>query len=264
MTRRIAARVFALGLGFLCPLGNAAAAPRSVAAFGPIGDGIALTAGIGAALAAELLIDPPAAQLERPDPASIPAVDAIAPLGYDRGLDAASEALQYGAMLWPACFALIGERDELLGAAAACAESMAWTYAAKEAAKALFPRTRPYAYAEGDLPDDLAEEARESFPSGHAALAFSAATCFAVLALETAPDDPATPWLVGGGFAAATGVAALRVASGCHFVTDVAAGAALGSLIGWAVASLHARDAAGALSASVSCGPSIVLRLSLD
>lgn len=262
MTRRIAARALALGLGFLCSRENAPAAPRATVALDPIRDGIALAAGIGAALAAELLIDPPAAPLEGPDASSIPGIDSIARLGYDRGLDAASEVLQYGAMIWPACFALIGERDELLPAAAACAESLAWTYAAKETAKALFPRSRPYAYADGELAGDLAEEARESFPSGHTALAFSAATSFAVLALETAPDDPATPWLVGGGFAAATGVAALRVASGNHFITDVAAGAALGSLIGWTVASLHLRD--GPLLASTSGGPSLILRLCLE
>jgi membrane-associated phospholipid phosphatase len=263
MTRRMPARAFALGLGLLCSLSDAAASPRATVALDPVLDGLALSAGIGAALAAEFLIDPPAAPLGRPDASSIPGIDSLACLPYDRGLDAASEVFQYGAMLWPACFALIGEKGELLPAAAVCAESLAWTYAAKEAAKALFPRTRPYAYADGELSGDLLEEARESFPSGHTALAFSAATSFAVLALETAPDDPATPWLVGGGFAAATGVAALRVASGNHFITDVAAGAALGSLIGWTVAALHLRVDAGALRASLSPGPSLTLRLRL-
>src|SRR2546427_2994218 len=40
-------------------------------------------------------------------------------------------------------------------------------------------------------------------------------------------------------YAGAVGVSALRVAAGKHFPTDVAAGAALGSGIGWLVATIH-------------------------
>lgn len=272
MTRSLTARALALGLGILCSSHRAAAAQERTIVLDPVGDGIALSAGICAALAAELLIDPPEGSLEGLGSAPLPAIDAIACLPYGAGLDAASEILQYGTMLYPALFALVGERDELLPAAAACAEALAWTYAAKECAKALFPRARPYARLAAPGSDELREEALRSFPSGHAALAFCAATSFATIALETAGGEPATPWLVAGGYAAAAGVAALRVASGNHYVTDAAAGAALGSLIGWAVASLHLRDAApspagaaaGGLSASLAGGPALVLRLRLD
>jgi membrane-associated phospholipid phosphatase len=40
-------------------------------------------------------------------------------------------------------------------------------------------------------------------------------------------------------YAGALGVAALRVAAGKHFPTDVAGGAALGSSVGWLAATLH-------------------------
>jgi membrane-associated phospholipid phosphatase len=40
-------------------------------------------------------------------------------------------------------------------------------------------------------------------------------------------------------YAGALGVAALRVAAGKHFPTDVAAGAALGTGMGWLAARLH-------------------------
>ena len=40
-------------------------------------------------------------------------------------------------------------------------------------------------------------------------------------------------------YAGAVGVAALRVAAGKHFPTDVVAGAALGSAVGWLVPTIH-------------------------
>jgi len=270
MTRPNAACAFALGLGLLCSSRSAAFAQEKTIALDPLGDGLALSLGIGAALASELLIDGRAEPLERPDMSSIPALDALACFPYDDGLDAASKAAEAATILWPALFAFVGERDELLPAAAVCAESLAWTYAVKECLKGIFPRVRPYAYHDGALSDELLEEARESFPSGHAALAFSAAASFATLALSTAPDDPATPWLVAGGFAMATGASALRVASGNHFITDVAAGAALGSAIGWATAALHLRAkesqrgaAEGTVVAMIASGPSALLRIRL-
>ena len=93
---------------------------------------------------------------------------------------------------------------------------------------------------------ELADEAWESFPSGHAALAFCSATAFATLALELVPDRPETPWLIGGAYLLACGTSGLRVASGQHFIGDVAAGAVLGSAIGWLTVRLHAKASASA------------------
>ncbi len=268
MTREHAARALALGLGFLCSLGGAAAQQYRIT-FSPLEDGVALGSGIGAALAAEFLL-PAAPGLDAaPDYSKLPGFDAWAARAFDPALSRVSTAAVGIAALWPASFALIGERDELLPAAAACAEALAWTYAAKECAKALFPRPRPYAYEAFPPGDELREEANESFLSGHTALAFSAATCFAVMALEAAPEERATPWLVAGGYAAAAAAGALRVAAGEHFPSDVVAGALLGSAIGWAAAALHIErgtdDAAaaspGGLSLSAAAGPSLVLTL---
>jgi undecaprenyl-diphosphatase len=68
-----------------------------------------------------------------------------------------------------------------------------------------------------------------SFPSGHAASSFAAATALASFYPQTAP-------LV---FALSTGVALSRVHLGHHFPSDVTAGALLGvvsgSLIAWAL-----------------------------
>ncbi len=269
MTRKKAARALALGLGFLCSFSFAEAETERRLALDPVGDGIALSAGICAALCSELLL-PKAPELETaPDASRLPGFDAWACRPFSQGLSTASAAALGVAVLWPASFALIGKRDELLPAAAACAEALAWTYAAKECAKALFPRPRPYAYRSFPIAEDLREEANESFPSGHTALAFSAATCFAVMALQTASDNPATPYLVAGGYAAAAAAAALRLAAGEHFPSDVIAGALLGSAIGWVTAHVHARDTetgakACSLFASAAGGPSLMLKLRLN
>lgn len=82
-------------------------------------------------------------------------------------------------------------------------------------------------------------ESRQSFPSGHASLAFAAATSYLVMAQrEQLPHRARNAVLL---YVGAAGVAALRVAGGKHFPTDVMGGAALGSGIGWLTATVHAR-----------------------
>jgi membrane-associated phospholipid phosphatase len=88
--------------------------------------------------------------------------------------------------------------------------------------KACFRRVRP----DDDRPDDgplpygMHRPLTSSFPSGHAASAFTAATLLA--------GGPATPlW-----FALAAAVAASRVYTQMHHTSDVVAGAALGVTLG--------------------------------
>src|SRR5229473_1201465 len=73
--------------------------------------------------------------------------------------------------------------------------------------------------------------------SGLASLAFAAATTYLMIAeRERLPHRTRNAILL---YAGALGVAALRVAAGTHFPTDVAAGAALGTGIGWLAAHVH-------------------------
>jgi undecaprenyl-diphosphatase len=92
--------------------------------------------------------------------------------------------------------------------------------------KKKFKRRRPCDYARqpapGVPPLALFADDRFSFPSGHALNAFAAGS---VLALSFPPLAPALLLL-------ALSVGASRVVLGLHFVSDVLAGAALGSLIG--------------------------------
>jgi membrane-associated phospholipid phosphatase len=269
MTRFSSARAVALGLGLACSSTFACIAQGKAIALDPLWDSVALTSGIGASLAAELALGSNARALPTPSLADLGAIDALACFAYDDGASKASLAATGLSLLWPALFAVVGDRGDILPAAVSCAEALAWTYAAKDLVKFLVPKARPYAYRSASLSGELLEEANQSFPSGHTALAFCAATSFAVLALELEADDPATPWLVAGGYAAATAAGALRVASGEHFISDVAAGALLGSAIGYIATAAHIRPAGRAdegLSLSGypgADGPSLSLRLAL-
>ena len=88
------------------------------------------------------------------------------------------------------------------------------------AVKTLFRRVRPAEYADIEFHHGLHRPITSSFPSGHATAAFCAAT------------------LLGGGpgwYALATSVAATRVYVRLHHASDVAAGAAFGLALGFAL-----------------------------
>jgi len=90
--------------------------------------------------------------------------------------------------------------------------------------KSIFRRVRPDEVlpVEGPLPYGMHRPRTSSFPSGHAASAFTAATLLA--------GGPATPlW-----FALAGTVAASRVYTRMHHTSDIAAGAVLGVVLGLA------------------------------
>lgn len=251
MKRSIIACALALGIGLACP------AESKTIALSPLWDSAALASGFGACLGLEMRLSGGEASYVKPDAAGLSALDALACLPYDEGSSKASTLATGAALMWPALFALSGERNELFPAAATYAEALLWTFASKDLLKFLIPKARPYAYASGELSGELLDEAYESFPSGHTALAFCGATSFAVLALELSPEDPVTPWLVGGGYLAATAAGAFRVLAGEHFPTDVAVGALLGSAIGFGVTELHikGRDTgASKVSVSLSAG----------
>ena len=108
-------------------------------------------------------------------------------------------------------------------------------------------RHRPYTY-NASLSDERiaylvgtdSADARASFPSGHASLAFAGAT-FSASMLTTTQDWPtygdAAIWALT--MAAATSVAIGRVRAGKHFSTDVIVGAVLGTALGLLAPACH-------------------------
>lgn len=255
-------------LALVCAAPSASFAEPALASFSPAWDGAALALGAGASIASELALGGGSGGFDKPDPAGLSGFDRALSFPYSEGLDKVSLGVEAASLLYPALFCLVADEGDRLPAAAAYAEALLYTFAAKNCLKALFPKARPYAYYEEGLSGELLEEADESFPSGHSALAFAAATSFAVLALRAAPADSRTPWLVAGAYLLASGEGALRVASGEHFLSDVAAGAALGAGIGYLAASLRLRPRAGAQGsgegvAALVSADALMLRIAL-
>lgn len=95
-------------------------------------------------------------------------------------------------------------------------------------------RRRPIAWAAGVRagPDD-----DNSFISGHASSAFAGAAAFGTVAMIR--DYPGWPVMYVVGLVGATAVCYLRVAADKHWLTDVLAGAAVGSTVGVGVPLLH-------------------------
>jgi hypothetical protein len=121
--------------------------------------------------------------------------------------------------------------QELLIVLEASAVNMALT----QGTKYLFRRKRPWAH-DDDPPSGQHMGSRESvlsFLSGHTSLAFALAVSTGSLASLKGDDNKDWVWATGLTFAAATGY--LRVASDSHYLTDVLAGAALGTAVGWGI-----------------------------
>jgi len=172
------------------------------------------------------------------DPASLPGVDRWALRPVSATAATASNLVLVG-VAGSAAFLSVHDRAgaQARGNAAVLANSVAWTAATTEWLKVIVRRKRPVLYT-GDATAAAADkENQESLPSGHASVAFAAATTYWVLARrERLPHRTRNTIIL---YAGAAGVAALRVAAGKHFPTDVVTGAAVGSAVGWLVPTIH-------------------------
>lgn len=148
-----------------------------------------------------------------------------------------------GAALVPS---LTGDGDFWPGATM-FGETVLLTLGSTEVLKRAVARHRPYTY-NTELDDGTLEQmigpdsadARASFPSGHASMAFASAT-FTASVLTRSYSWPgevdAAVWSVTLGAATLTAIG--RVRAGKHFPTDVIVGALLGSAVGLLVPSCH-------------------------
>ena len=112
-----------------------------------------------------------------------------------------------------------GPKGRRAGAATALA-SLAATYVVQERVKPIFRRVRPFVNREARVVG--VRPADHSFPSGHTASSFAAATALALYYPKAAPLA----------YAVATGVGMSRVHLGVHFPSDAAVGGVIGIGIG--------------------------------
>jgi membrane-associated phospholipid phosphatase len=145
---------------------------------------------------------------------------------------------------------------DVLVVAEAAALTADLTQAVKYAAGRARPRALHRGEGEAPGPDD-----HLSFFSGHTSLAFSVVA--AAGTVSTLRGYPSAPWVLGAGTAVAAGVGWLRMAGDAHWLTDVVAGAAVGTVMGIAVPRLlHGREAgAGTARAPLAAPPAVTVVL---
>jgi membrane-associated phospholipid phosphatase len=244
----------ALALALAVPLAASAAAP--VELHGDPATDLAVTATAAAAVVASELAKPALAP-ERcrwcePGPVDEAAREALvwrAPARARR----ASDVLAFGVL--PAGVALhqllaarhAGDAGEGLEDLLYVAQATAITAGLTQVAKYTAGRQRPLAYhAEPgrahDPDDDL------SFFSGHTSVAFALATSAGTV--SSLRGYPSAPWVWAGGLGFAAAIGWLRMAGDAHWLTDVLAGAAVGTAVGIAVPRLAHGPKPGAASAA--------------
>ena len=147
------------------------------------------------------------------------------------------------------------EKESWLTNAVMYVETLLIANGLKDLAKLAVNRTRPYMHFErGTFPENELSNGdwAKSMPSGHTTFAFASA---GFLSYTFCRYFRSSPWrypIVAGSYAIACGVAALRVSSGNHFLSDVLAGAAIGSAVGFLVPWLHTLKTKKDLSVAVS------------
>lgn len=119
-------------------------------------------------------------------------------------------------------------------------ETLLWAYSLKCIGKLAVGRTRPYMYFD-NIPGEAYSENdwNDSFPSAHSTFVFAAAGFTSYVFSKYFPESLWRYVVMGGTYSVAAVTAGMRIASGNHFLSDVMAGAVLGSLCGFIIPFIH-------------------------
>lgn len=173
------------------------------------------------------------------DTSEINAFDRLQVHRYNTELDKTATALEIAAMLTPAV--LLGEEpNQYVTIGVMYLETQLLTWGTTELFKHAIDRPRPYMYY--DNPPQAKVDSGDwnnSFPSGHTAMSFAGASFASYVFWKYNPDSKWRIPVTAASYSLAATVAVLRVAGGSHFMTDVLAGALLGTAIGIGVPALH-------------------------
>jgi membrane-associated phospholipid phosphatase len=159
---------------------------------------------------------------------------------YNKPLDMVSDYGVYGLLLLPALSVLprVTETNTLLTYSVMYAETLLLAYGTTYSLKNAVIRYRPYMYTAG-IPDGKEDDYHNSFPSGSTTWAFLGAAFLTAAFYHEFPESKWKLPILIGSYTAATGIAAMRIVSGSHFLTDVLTGSVIGSLYGWLIPALH-------------------------
>lgn len=157
---------------------------------------------------------------------------------YSKPLDDTATILNYISIASPALLAINRNGGDIATLGVMYLETMAGAYASKEILKKVIDRPRPYTYFEG-APENEMEDWNDSFPSGHTTLAFASAGFTSYVFSHYYPDSKWRVPVIATSYTLAAATAALRIMSGNHFMSDVIAGALLGTIWGIGIPMLH-------------------------
>ncbi len=158
---------------------------------------------------------------------------------YSKSVDVTSDVLLFSTLCLPLSL-LATETSDYLTWAMMYTESFLLCYGIKDLIKLGVYRERPYMYFE-DKPIQEIENGdyHNSFLSGHSAMSFMGATFTSYTFSKYFPDSKWKLPIILGSYTLAGLTTTLRVVGGCHFFTDVLAGATLGTIIGIGIPFLH-------------------------
>ena len=184
---------------------------------------------------------------------------------YNENISLASDITSGLTLLAPAAFLFAAPSSDYVEIGLTYGTTTLASYSVRTLLKYTISRPRPY-MVPGNTdshPSDTSEQ-DQSFPSGHTLMAFSSAAFTQTVFSLKYPDSPYKTAVTATTWALAATTAVLRVASGNHFVTDVLAGAAIGSLLGFAgpyLTHLMFKDKENAPTLMI--GPTVGMQVSL-
>jgi len=159
---------------------------------------------------------------------------------YNKPLDIVSDILLYGLFAMPV-ISLAGNFTDgyaWVTYGVMFAESVLLVFGTTELLKNLITRYRPFCYF-GDVPAGLEADYYKSFPSRHTAFAFMSAGFLTSTFFTEYPDSPWKIPVAAVSYSMAAVVGMTRIFSGNHFISDILAGAALGTVYGYLVPWMH-------------------------
>jgi membrane-associated phospholipid phosphatase len=162
---------------------------------------------------------------------------------YNKPLDIISDYAPFSMALLPIISIIpnIKYADTLLTYSIMYAESLLLTYGTVFLLKNAIIRYRPYMYADG-IQSGKEKDYYNSFPSSSTSFAFLSATFLSTTFYHEFPESKWKFPIITASYALAAGIGSMRILAGAHFLTDVLAGAALGSLYGCLMPLLHLRN----------------------
>ncbi|MBQ0002201.1 MAG: phosphatase PAP2 family protein [Treponema sp.] len=154
---------------------------------------------------------------------------------YSKTQDYISTGLEITGLVFPAV-CLMAPKEDWLEIGVTYAETMAVAFGLRCLFKSTEQRARPYLYCEGAPQKEIDKgDAYKSFMSGHSIMTFAAAGFTTFTFLRYCSDSEWTAPVIAATWTIALATATLRITSGCHFMSDVLSGAAVGTAVGFLI-----------------------------